>query len=260
MKRYLFTLALSLALVAPPAIAADGDVLVLGGTGQLGSEVVKDLVAAGESVTVLARPTSNRERLDGLGVTYVIGDMLIEDDMERVFTETSYKAVVDASSGPFRGSQTFYEETQKIISKWAAASGVKQIILHGAIGAGDSADLIYVENAFEGQRLAIASKTIAEEILIDSGVPYTIIRHLTLLPMTLQESGNARLSKDRTEIGAVTRDGLARLTLECLDNADCMNVVFHAVDDAIDLPDRTIEMWKKVVKPEHLPAYVDARS
>ena len=72
------------------------------------------------------------------------------------------EAVVDASSGPFGQPQTFYEETQAIISKWAAATGVRQLILHGAIGAGDSADLLFLENAFEVQQLAIASKTIAE--------------------------------------------------------------------------------------------------
>ena len=130
------------------------------------------------------------------------------------------------------------------------------MILHGAIGVGDSADLVYVENAFEVQRLAVASKNIAEEILISSGVPYTIIRHLTLLPLTVQESGKARLSRDRTEVGAVTRDGLARLTLECLDKAECLNSIFHAMDDEVDLPVETIEVWRKLLKPEHLPAYV----
>ena len=260
MKRYQALLALSLFFWSPLSLAADGGVLVLGGTGQLGSEVVKDLVAAGEDVTVLARPTSNRERLEGLDVTYAIGDMLSDADMEQVFTETGFRAVVDASSQAMGGTQTFYEESQQIISKWAAATGVGQIILHGAIGSGDSADLLYLENAFQVQQDAIASKTIAETTLMESGVPYTIIRHLTLLPLTIEESGNARLSEDLTAVGAVTRDGLARLTLECLDNAACMNVIFHAVDDDVNLPERTIEMWRKVIKPAHLPEYVNAGS
>ncbi len=260
MKRYLVLLVLNLVFWTPLTYGADGGVLILGGTGQLGSEVVKDLVAAGEDVTVLARPTSNRERLAGLDVTYVIGDMLVESDMERVFRETSYRAVVDASSQAFGGSQTFYEESQQIISKWAAATGVGQMILHGAIGAGDSADLLYLEKSHPVQQTAIASKTIAEQILIDSGVPYTIIRHLTLLPMTMKESGKARLTRDLTDLGAMTRDGLARLTLECLDNTDCMNVIFHAADDDVDLSDSLIERWKRVIKPEYLPSYVTAGS
>ncbi len=251
--RFLLAFTLSFVALTPAARAADGGVLVLGGTGQLGSEVVKVLVAAGQNVSVLARQTSNRSRLDGVKVSYVIGDMLSEADMERVFKEKSYRVVVDASSAPFNGSQDFYEKSQRIISKWAAATGVRQLIVHGAIGAGDSAGLIYVEKAFEIQRKAIASKTVAEEIVVASGVPYTIIRHLTLLPMELKESGQAKLTKDRTAVGAVTRDGLARLTRECLDNPACMNVIFHAVDEKVALPDRVRESWKNVIKPEYMP-------
>jgi uncharacterized protein YbjT (DUF2867 family) len=251
--RFLMAFVLSFAALSTVARAADGGVLVLGGTGQLGSEVAKALVAAGQNVSVLARESSNRARLDGVKVSYVIGDMLNDADMERVFKEKSYRVVVDASSAPFSGTQDFYEKSQRIVSKWAAATGVRQLILHGAIGAGDSAGLIFVEKAFEVQRKAIASKTIAEEIVIASGVPYTIIRHLTLLPMEFKESGQAKLSKDRQTVGAVTRDGLARLTRDCIDKAECMNVVFHAVDENVTLPDRIRESWKNVIRPEYLP-------
>ncbi len=82
--KYIVTLTVSLLLWSSQSFAADGGVLVLGGTGQLGSEIAKDLVGAGEDVTVLARPTSNRARLEGVDVTYVIGDMLADADMERI--------------------------------------------------------------------------------------------------------------------------------------------------------------------------------
>lgn len=249
------------------AIVENGDILVLGGTGELGSEIVKALRAHDKNVTVLARSTSNRERLQGQHVSYVIGDMLVEADMERVFTATQYQSVVDASSGPYRGmneadtelleAQAFYGDSQKIVSKWAAATGVRQFIFHSTVGAGASADLVYVENVFEVQKLALASKTLAEQFLAKSGVPYTIIRHLTVLPLDLRESGKARLSRNLTEVGAVTRDGLARLTLECLDNNESLNVIFHAVDDAVELPAETIEIWKQALKPAFFPGYVD---
>jgi uncharacterized protein YbjT (DUF2867 family) len=251
--RLLITLVISFFALSATTHAAEPGVLVLGGTGQLGAEVAKALVAAGEDVSVLARTTSNRSRLDGVKVTFVTGDMLSEADMERVFKAKAYRAVVDASNAPFDGPQDFYEKSQRIVSKWAAATGVRQMILHGAIGAGDSAALINVEKAFKVQREAIASKTVAEEILIASGVPYTIIRHLSLMPAQFKESGQAKLTRDRTVVGAVTRDGLARLTRECLGKPECMNVIFHAVDEQLVLPDRVRENWKNVVKPEYMP-------
>lgn len=236
-----------------PTYAADGGVLVLGGTGQLGSEVVKDLLEAGEDVTVLTRPTSNRARLEGLDVAYVIGDMLSDADMERVFTESQYRVVVDTSGAPvFSGDQTFYEKSQKVISKWAKAGNVGHMILHGATGAGDSSAMMIFENVPEPQRIAIGSKSKAEDILKNSGVTYTIIRHLSLMDLERQESGKARLTPNQMAIGPVTRDGLARLTLECMDNPACYNMTFHAVDDDVDLSGRFEGIWERyraVIKP-----------
>jgi len=254
-RRFTQILAIAVALTAftfGSASARDGGVLVLGGTGQLGSEIVKDLVDAGERVTVLARPTSNRERLEGLDVNYVIGDLLADADMERVLNGAEYRVVIDASNGPW-GDEDFYSTGMEILSKHAAQSGVSQLILHGAIGAGDSQQMVHLDQVFEGQRVALLDKTIAEEILINSGVPYTIIRHLSLLPMELRESGKAFLTTDRKAYGPVTRDGLARLTLECMDNAECINTIQHGIDHDVDLGDgaaRMQDLYKRVIKEE----------
>lgn len=231
----------------------DGGVLVFGGTGRLGSEIVKDLVAAGETVTVVTRPTSDRARLEGLDVNFIVGDMLIDADMERIFRSANFRAVVDGSGQVMGGSDSFYYESQELISKWAKATGVKQIILHGATGSGDSARMFNFDKIRDFQRTAIEAKSIAEDILVESGVPYTIIRHLTLLQTTYSESGEARLSDDTTTVGPVTRDGLARLTLECLDAPRCMNKIFHAVDDEVELGEREEGMrrnYRAVLKPE----------
>lgn len=240
-------------LLSGQALAVESDILVLGGTGQLGSEVVKDLVEAGESVTVLVRPTSNRERLAGLEVNYVVGDMLSDADMERVFTENRYDVVVDTSGSPvFGGDQNFYEASQKVISKWAKVGQVGHMILHGATGAGDSAAMMIFDKVPEPQRIAIGSKSKAEDILKQSGVTYTIIRHLSLMDLDTQESGKARLTTNQMAIGPVTRDGLARLTLECIENPACYNMTFHAVDDEVDLSGRFEGIWQRyrsLIKP-----------
>ena len=53
----------------------------------------------------------------------------------------------------------------------------------------------------------------------------------------------------------VKQSGLARLTLECIDNADCLNTIFHVVDDDVELAGRYTKMWERyelVFKPEVL--------
>ena len=112
--------------------------------------------------------------------------------------------------------------------------------------------MMITDNIPEYQRLSINSKGVAEGILKASGVPYTIIRHLTLLPLEFMKSGKARLTTNQMAVGAITRDGLARLTVQCLNNPACINMTLHAIDDDVELSGRYTRMWERfrtVLKP-----------
>lgn len=207
----------------------DGGVLVFGGTGELGREIVDDLIAAGEAVTVFVRPTSNRSTGEAKGVSFVVGDVLIEEDVEAAIKAAEFRVVIDALARDGGVDPVFYIDSQRYIAKWSAATGVSQVILHGSVGAGLSR-LIYPKDNWEAMRDTLMSKDLGERLLMESGVPYTIIRNMILLPAEVQESGEAVLTKDQTAGGGVTRDGLARLTIECLDEESCLNEIFHAID------------------------------
>lgn len=56
-------------------LVAGQRILVTGGTGFIGSAVVRTLVARGAMVRVLARPSSDRRNLEGVGVELVAGDL-----------------------------------------------------------------------------------------------------------------------------------------------------------------------------------------
>jgi uncharacterized protein YbjT (DUF2867 family) len=220
------------------AEAQDGSVLVFGGTGQLGLEIVDDLLAAGEDVTVFVRPTSDRSALEPKGVSFVIGDVLSESDVEAALKAADFRVVIDALARDRGAEPAFYVDSQRYIAKWSAATGVSQVILHGSVGAGLSRT-VYPKDNWEYMSETLMAKDLGERLLMESGVPYTIIRNFILLPATVQESGEAMLTTDQSARGGVTRDGLARLTMECLDNESCLNEIFHAVDRGpLDAPAR----------------------
>ena len=87
-------------------------------------------------------------------------------------------------------------------------------------------------------RDVLDAKGRAEQLLIDSGIAYTIIRNGLVQVDGTPATGKAYLTEDTSVFGAVTRADLALLTMQCLDNGDCMNKILHAVDDSFPVPDR----------------------
>ena len=213
-------------------MADDNDnALVFGGTGRLGASIVRLLVEAGQSVTVFARPTSDRQRLEGLDVTYMTGDLLDGDSVVAAVDGRPFAFVIDASS---RGSSSdpFYATAMRNILAAVADSDVRQFILHGSVGAGDNAKN-FPEVPFGRMHIVLQAKGEAEATLKDSGIDYTIIRNGRVERDGTPPTGTARLTEDDTLLRPVTRPDLAALTLQCLDNSDCMNKTFHAVDDSL---------------------------
>jgi dihydroflavonol-4-reductase len=73
------------------------DALVTGGTGFVGANVVRELVAAGASVRVLARPRGDRRALHGVRVDIAEGDLLDPDSVRRAAqgVQTIYHVAAD---------------------------------------------------------------------------------------------------------------------------------------------------------------------
>ena len=237
------------AFSAPALTYANEGVLVFGGTGQLGKEIVMDLVEAGEDVTVFVRPTSDRSELEPMGVAFVAGDVLTESDVEAALKSGPYKVVIDALARDGDVNPDFYIDSMKYMAKWAKETGVAQFVLHGSVGAGLSRT-IYPEDNWERMGKTISAKDFGERYLMESGVPYTIIRNMTLLPAEFKESGKAAITTNQSKRGGVTRDALARLTLECLGQDRCLNEIFHAYDDEVEVPEGryrdTLDEYKRL--------------
>jgi uncharacterized protein YbjT (DUF2867 family) len=233
-RTYFISLIAGLAISGPAF--ADG-IMLLGGTGQLGARVAKLLVEAGEDVTVLVRETSDRSALDGIRVDYVIGDMSDEDSIKAAFGGKPYRAVINTVRAPTEIPE-FYLRSSTYVANAAKAAGVKQIIHHGAVGAGSNR-MLHPDvpwGRVPGLEARMLDHGAAEEVFFSSGIPTTIIRNSRVWPDDTPPSGNAVLTEDRGTLTPITRADLARFTMECLDNPDCYGKVFHNKDDSLTWP------------------------
>ena len=221
------------AMSAVSSSLADG-VLVLGGTGQLGARVVKALLAADESVTVFARPTSDRSRLDGLAVNYVIGDLVNADEVAAAVASARPRVIINTVRAPLSATD-FFATTSRHIVTAAEAHGVRQIIHHGAVGAGDNMamhpDLPW--SSVPGLEARMLDQGRAEENFMASSVPAVVIRNSIVWPDRYPATGQAVLTEDQRTMTPMTRADLAILTLSCLDNPDCNGRIYHVRDDSL---------------------------
>lgn len=234
----LVTLALTAPSGAPLAVESPGrEVLVLGGTGALGAEIVQLLVAQGDRVSVFTRSGSDRNKLTNLAVRYIEGDLTREGDVAAAFRERRFHAVISAVRVE-TGDIHFYETIMRPLSAQAKATGVTQFIHSGAVGAGANAakfDGLGWEKV-PGLLDRLNDQGVGEDILRASGVPYTVIRNTRLWPDGTPPTGKAELTEDDSTITPMTRADLARLTVQCLDNAACINKTFHVRDTSLAWP------------------------
>jgi uncharacterized protein YbjT (DUF2867 family) len=230
--------ALGLAVLAACATAAETQaketVMVFGGSGQLGSEIVRAVAARGDAVTVFVRPSSDLKRVEGVQVKTLTGDVLNAEDVMAAMKAARPTVVVDALARG-KADASFYDVSERNISTAAKAAGVKQIILHSSVGAGSSRK-IYPKSRLAAMTPVLDAKTAGEDHVIASGVAYTIIRNGILRDPQPGTADGAKLYEDDTKYGVVTRPQLARLTAECIGNKSCFGKVYHAVDEGLPIP------------------------
>jgi uncharacterized protein YbjT (DUF2867 family) len=222
---------------ANPAGGPSQRILVLGGTGLLGAEIVAGLVARGHAVTVFVRPTSDRSRLAAMPVRYHVGELFADADVAGALRAARYDTVIVALR-VMDGDVRFYEKALTPLARHARANGVRQIIHHGAVGAGANA-ANFPNLGWErvpGLLDRLRDQGVGEQLLRDSGVPYTIIRNSRIYPEGTAATGQAELTEDTTVLTPMTRADLARLTLQCVGAQRCFDKVFHVRDPSLAWP------------------------
>lgn len=211
--------------------------LVFGATGQLGARVVKLLIEDGHDVVAFVRDSSDRSPLSGLEVTYAVGDMMDRDSVAAAFEGQDFDVVINTARAP-TDLKDFYKLSSTFIGEAAHANGVKQIIHHGAVGAGSNMALH--PNVPWDRVPALVPRMmdhgVAEEVFFSTSIPTTIIRNSRVWPDDTPATGNAMLTEDRRVLTPITRIDLARFTMDCLLNQTCYGKVYHNRDDSLTWP------------------------
>lgn len=234
LRPLLLALSLSASLVSP---AFAENVMLFGGTGQLGARIAKLLIDDGHTVTVFVRETSNREALAGLNVSYAVGDMMDEASVSSAFENGTFDIVINTARAP-TSLKDFYKLSSTYIANAAIEHGIQHIIHHGAVGAGSNMAL-HPEvpwSRVPDLEPRMMDHGVAEEVFFSAGIPTTIIRNSRVWPDDTPPSGNAVLTEDRRVLTPITRADLARFTMECLGNEECYGKVYHNKDESLTWP------------------------
>ena len=142
-------------------------VLVVGGTGLLGRQVVARLRAADRPVRALVRQGSDASSLEAAGVEVVRGDMLVPDSLPAAFAGAD--AVITSAVGYTKRRKTDSGDTDvagnRNLAEAAARAGVRRFVLTSILRCDEARDVPHFWN-----------KVLAEQDLAARSVPYVSLR------------------------------------------------------------------------------------
>ncbi|MDX2142373.1 MAG: SDR family oxidoreductase [Rhodospirillaceae bacterium] len=214
----------------PPAPAREG-VIVFGGNRATGLEVVKSLVARGEKVTVMVRPSSDTAELKKLGVATVIGDAMNAEESAKAAASGNFKAAVSTLGGGGDPKNRPDWIGNKNVIDAAKAAGIERFVFVTVIGTGTSAPANpYFTRIILKEVTSLKEQ--AENYLIASGLKYTIIRPGGLLARPAE--GKSVLTEDATKFSWMIREDLGKLTADTLYDDTTINKIYTAFDPTRD--------------------------
>lgn len=144
-----------------------GPVLVVGGTGMLGGQVVSELLARGKQVRALVRAGSDASRLEALGVTIAQGDMMEPGSLMRAMDGVD--AVITSAAGYTRhreGDSPVIDTVGNTnLVDAASRAGIRRFVLTSILTCDQTPDLPHFWH-----------KKLTEDRLEELGVPFVALR------------------------------------------------------------------------------------
>lgn len=198
-------------------MAGDGPVLVVGGTGMLGSQVVAKLLSGGKRVRALVRPGSDATRLEAAGATVARGDMMDLDSLVRAMDGAD--SVITTAAGYTRHSKG---DTPQIdttgnsnLAEAASRTRVRRFVLTSILTCDQTPDVPHFWH-----------KKLAEDRLEELGVPFVALRPGAFLDQVTRFGG------DPFSKGRLTWLGSPRIPLTFVLTPDLAGYLAAATDTA----------------------------
>lgn len=222
------------AVTAPPGAEAPPKILVAGGSGRVGIEVVQQLRS--ERVPLRALTRSRERALERWGEEFATLDWVEADvrdpeqvrvampGIERVICVIGTREVAGPNSAEF----VDYGGVRNLVDA-ARAAGVRHFVLLTAIG---TTDPEHPFNKFTKGALQWRFK--GEEHLRDSGLDYTVVRPGGIVDGAADELGVALLQGDDWKPllrKTIRRTDLAAVLVEAARNPSLRNVTLEVVND-----------------------------
>ena len=202
-------------------------VLIFGATRNTGWEATQLLRARGDHVTAVVRPHSDAQRLTEIGADVIRADAFDAPSMRAALSGKQFDAVIcslgNTSGAPERVDHIAVANVVDVCKEIA----LPRFLLVSSIGAGDSRPALSPQaERFLGAVCAL--KTLGEDHLRASGLAFTIIR-----PGGLGRgpaNGRGILSENPMVSGSIARAEVARLLVQCVDNAQTAGKVYSAIE------------------------------
>ena len=169
-------------------MANDEPVLVVGGTGFLGGQVVTELLSRGRRVRVLVRPTSDAGRLEQAGAEIARGDMMDAASLREAMDGVD--AVISTAAGYTRHSKGDTADIDIVgncnLADAAGQTGIRRFVLTSILTCDKTPQVPHFWH-----------KKLAEDRLEEAGVPFVSLRPGAFLDMITQMGGADPFAKRR---------------------------------------------------------------
>ncbi len=209
-------------------------ILIAGATGHTGKRVI-EILNNTENFKPIAmiRDESQKQVFDDMEVESVLVDL--EGNVEPAFNKID-RLIFTAGSGSKTGADKTTAVDEKGAIKMVDAAKkfkTKKFIMLSAMG---------TENPEEAGDLEhyLKAKKVADDYLIDSGIPYTIVR-----PGALTDDlglAKVQLAPKLNKHGEISRDDVAFLLVMCLADPLAKNMAFEALEGEESIKSALIEL------------------